>query len=435
MLPEKPLRVLLLGSGGREHALAAAIAASPFCGELHAAPGNAGICGRNMCHIVTPDNVFQVVSLAKSLKIDFVVIGPENPLAAGVVDGLNAAGILAFGPTRAAAELEASKAFMKDVVVTAGIPTASHRVFDDAAAAKDYIRAQGAPIVIKADGLAAGKGVTVAMTLDEALHAVDEAMVNKVFADAGASVVIEEYMEGPEISVFALCDGERAVCLGAAQDHKRVGDGDMGPNTGGMGAYSPVPMATPEFLDDVMAQFVAPALVEMQKRAAPFRGILFVGLMITKNGPKLIEYNIRFGDPETQVVVPRLQTDLLHLFWLSAQGKLDAAPPVKFSNEAALCVVMAAKGYPGAYQKGTVIRGLDRAAAQPNVKIFHAGTQLNAAGEVTAHGGRVLNVVGLGADLKTAQKNAYAAIKKIDWQDGFYRRDIGWRALEAKNKG
>ncbi len=433
LTPEKPLRVLLIGSGGREHALATAIAKSPWCGELHCAPGNPGMCDIAQCHAVNADNPNHIASLAKTLNVDFVVIGPEAPLAAGVIDTLAAHGILAFGPTRAAAELEASKAFMKNIVTTAGIPTATHRVFNDAAAARADILARGAPIVIKTDGLAAGKGVTVAMTVEDALQAVEEAMVSKIFADSGSTVIIEDYMEGPEISVFALCDGARAVCLGAAQDHKRAGEGDTGPNTGGMGSYAPVKIATPEFLQTVMDRFIQPTLNEMQKRGVPFKGILFAGLMVTAQGPKLIEYNIRFGDPETQVILPRLETDLLHLLWLAAQGNLAAAPPMTFSDTAALCVVMAANGYPGAYEKGSVIKIADeqtsRRADEEKVKIFHAGTKLNSAGELTAHGGRVLNVVGFGKDLTAAQANAYNAIKDINWPEGFYRRDIGWRAL------
>ena len=437
--PLKPLKVLLIGSGGREHALAIAIKKSPLCGSLHVAPGNPGMAKIATCHPIPSDSPNQIASLAISLNADLVVIGPEGPLAAGVVDVLNARGILAFGPNSAAAQLEASKAFMKDVVVSAGIPTATHHVFSDVAAAREDIQKRGAPIVIKTDGLAAGKGVTVAMTLPEALHAVEEAMVNKIFADSGSTVIIEDYMEGPEVSVFAMCDGERAVCLGAAQDHKRAFDHDEGPNTGGMGSYAPVKLATPKFLDDVMKRFVNPTLAEMKKRGTPFKGILFAGLMITKDGPKLIEYNIRFGDPETQVVLPRLKVDLLRLFWLAAKGRLDAAAPVHISNEAALCVVMAAKGYPGTYEKGSVISGIEKALAptlfgRPNVQILHAGTKLNAEGKLTANGGRVLNVVGFGRDLKTAQKNAYDAIKHIHWPEGFFRRDIGWRALETRDK-
>jgi len=431
---QQPIRVLLLGSGGREDALADAIKKSPLCAELHCAPGNAGIAEIATCHDVKAEDVAGVVALAQKLKIDFVVVGGEPPLVAGVVDALAEKNILAFGPSAAAAQLEGSKAFMKDVVVRAKIPTAQHEVFTDAESAKANIQQRGAPIVIKTDGLAFGKGVTVAMTLDDAMRAVDEAMTDKVFADAGAKLVIEDYMEGPEVSVFALCDGTRAVCLGAAQDHKRVFDGDEGPNTGGMGAYSPVKIATPEFLDDIMVRFVEPTLAEIQKRGAPFKGILFAGLMVTAQGPKLIEYNIRWGDPETQVVVPRLKTDLLQLFYLAAQGKLDEAPPVEFSDDYALCVVMAANGYPGDYEKGSVIRIADEQTSkrvdEKNVKIFHAGTKLNSDGDITAYGGRVLNVVGFGADLKTAQQNAYRAIKDITWPEGFYRRDIGWRELQ-----
>jgi phosphoribosylamine--glycine ligase len=431
--PLKPLKVLLLGSGGREHALADAMKKSRYCLELHCAPGNAGIAQRAKCHDVKAEDVSAVVALAQKLQIDFVVVGGEPPLVAGVVDALEKVGIMAFGPTQAAAQLEGSKAFMKDVVVAANIPTATHDVFTDVESAKANIQQRGAPIVIKTDGLAAGKGVTVAMTIDEAMRAVDEAMTDKVFAEAGAKLVIEDYMEGPEVSVFALCDGTRAVCLGAAQDHKRVHDGDTGPNTGGMGAYSPVKIATPEFLQNVLDHFITPTLIEMQKRGAPYKGILYAGLMVTKDGPKLIEYNIRWGDPETQVVVPLLQTDLLQLFWLAAQGKLNAAPEIKFSNEYALCVVMAAKGYPGAYEKNTVIHGLEK-ITNNTVKIFHAGTKINLRHETTAIGGRVLNIVGFGADLRTAQQNAYDAIRHIDWPGGFYRSDIGWRELEARDE-
>jgi phosphoribosylamine--glycine ligase len=429
----KKIRVLLLGSGGREHALAAAILKSSYCAELHVTPGNAGIAAIATCHDVLHDDVPAVVMLAKELNIDFVIVGPETPLALGVVDALAAAGIPAFGPTTAAAQLESSKALMKDVVVTAQIPTAAHAVFTDPATAIDYVKEQGAPIVIKTDGLAAGKGVTVAIDQDEAIAAINAAMCDKIFDESGNKIIIEEYLEGPEISVFALCDGERALYLGAAQDHKRAHDGDTGPNTGGMGSYAPVPLASPRFKEIVMAQFVVPALDEMRARGMPYKGILFVGLMVTKTGIKLIEYNVRWGDPETQVLVPRIENDLLELFWLAAHGKLDQAQAIKLSDDFALCVVMAAKGYPGKYEKNTPIKNLTAAAQTPQTRIFHAGTTLNADGDLLADGGRVLNVVGFGKDLKTAQTNAYDAIAKINWPEGFYRRDIGWRELETKH--
>ncbi|HCM83389.1 MAG TPA: phosphoribosylamine--glycine ligase [Alphaproteobacteria bacterium] len=432
MISEKKLRVLLLGSGGREHALADAILKSEFCGELHVAPGNAGIAQIAACHKINIDDNAAVVALAKDLKIDFVIVGPESPLVAGIVDELNAVGIPAFGPTAAAAQLEGSKAFMKNVVVAAQVPTAAHQVFTDPIEAKKYVMARGAPIVIKTDGLAAGKGVTVAISEEDALQAIDDAMVNKIFAESGSTLVIEEYLEGPEISVFALCDGAHAICLGAAQDHKRAYDGDLGPNTGGMGAYAPVPRATDRFKDTVMEQFIFPVLAEMQNRGAPFKGILFAGLIITQSGIRLIEYNVRWGDPETQVIVPRIQADVLQLFWLAAQGKLHDAPAVKMATDAALCVVMAAKGYPGKYEKNTVIKNL-AAAENENTRIFHAGTGKNNSDELIATGGRVLGIVGFGKDLKTAQNNAYGTIDKIDWPGGFCRRDIGWRELDGKN--
>jgi len=428
MVPDKKLRVLLLGSGGREHALADAILKSEYCAELHVAPGNAGIAEIANCHAINIDDNHAVTALAQKLQIDFVVVGPENPLVNGVVDALAEINIPAFGPTAAAAKLEGSKAFMKDVVVTAQVPTASHKVFTDPVEAKKYIADRGAPIVIKTDGLAAGKGVTVAISEEDALQAIDDAMVNKIFAGSGSKLVIEEYLEGPEISLFALCDGERAICLGAAQDHKRAYDGDLGPNTGGMGAYAPVPRATARFKDTVMEQFIAPVLKEMQIRGAPFKGILFAGLIITQSGIRLIEYNVRWGDPETQVLVPRIQADVLQLFWRAAHGKLDEVPAVTLSEDAALCVVMAAKGYPGKYEKNTVIQNL-AAAQNENTKIFHAGTARNDQNEFISAGGRVLGIVGFGKDLKTAQKNAYGTIDNIDWPGGFCRRDIGWREL------
>lgn len=432
MALHKSLRVLLLGSGGREHALADAILKSPHCAELHVAPGNAGIAQIATCHKIDIDNNDAVIKLAQALKIDFVVVGPESPLVAGIVDALAKINIPAFGPTALAAQLEGSKAFMKDVVVAAQVPTAAHQVFDDPIAAKAYVEDRGTPIVIKTDGLAAGKGVTVAIDDEDAYAAIDAAMVDKIFAESGSKLVIEEYLDGPEISVFALCDGKTAICLGAAQDHKRAFDGDTGPNTGGMGSYAPVRLATPRFKAIVMEQFVQPVLDEMQKRGMPYKGILFAGLMVTKSGIRLIEYNVRWGDPETQVLVPRIQHDLLELFWLAAHGELSGIDEVKLSEQNALCVVMAAKGYPGKYEKNTVIKNLDAAAQTQNVKIFHAGTSQNDAGETIATGGRVLGIVGFGNDLAAAQTAAYAAIEKIDWPQGFYRSDIGWRELGQK---
>ncbi len=433
MTLNRKLRVLLLGSGGREHALADAILRSPHCAELHVAPGNAGIAQIAKCHPVNQEDIPAVVALAQKLNIDFAVIGPESPLVAGVVDALNAAGIAAFGPTSAAAQLEGSKAFMKDVVVAAQVPTAAHQVFTDPVEAKKYVMERGAPIVVKTDGLAAGKGVTVAISEEEALQAIDDAMVNKIFAGSGSTLVIEEYLDGPEISVFALCDGERAICLGAAQDHKRAHDGDTGPNTGGMGTYAPVPLASQRFKDTAMEQFVVPVLAEMKKRGMPYKGILFAGLMVTKSGIRLIEYNVRWGDRETQGLTTRIDADVLELFWLAAHGELQNVQKIKLSENYALCVVMAANGYPGKYEKNTVIKNLDAAAKTPHTKIFHAGTALNDNGEFVSAGGRVLGVTGFGATLKLAQQHAYDAIAKIDWPEGFCRSDIGWRELEVKN--
>ncbi len=423
------MNILLLGSGAREHGLAWKIRQSPLCGTLHAAPGNAGIADLATCHAINIEDPAAVVGLAAQLQTMFVIVGPEGPLAAGVVDALKAAGILAFGPTQSAAQLESSKAFMKEIVVAAGVPTAKYRRFTDAVAARKYADDQGAPIVIKADGLAAGKGVTIAMTVAEAQTAIDDALVNNVFGTAGAAIVIEEFMDGEELSFFALCDGKTAVSLGGAQDHKRVGDGDTGLNTGGMGAYAPVPWLTGEMQRDIMDQIIHPVLHEMQVHGAPFTGILFAGLMKTDSGFKVIEFNARFGDPETQVILPRLGSDIVEYFHAAAKGELAAMPTLSWKSQAALCVVMAANGYPGSYNKGSIINGVEKAAAMPGVQLFHAGTARNEASELTANGGRVLSVVGLGSDLQDAKSHAYKALMHIDWPDGFYRHDIGWRAL------
>jgi phosphoribosylamine---glycine ligase len=419
-----PLNLLLLGSGGREHALAWAISASPLLGDFYCAPGNPGIAQHATCVAIDITDHQAVMSFCRTQRIDFVVVGPEAPLVAGIADDLETAGIKVFGPCKAAAQLEGSKGFTKDFCAEFDIPTASYGRFTDRADAIAYVKAQGAPIVIKADGLAAGKGVTVAMTTEEALKAVDDIFAGQFGA---AECVVEEFLEGEEASFFALCDGEHAVALAAAQDHKRVGDGDTGPNTGGMGAYSPAPIMTPEMSERVMAEIIRPTVAGMHKRGHPFKGVLFAGLMIGKSGPKLIEYNVRFGDPECQVLMLRLKDDLLTLLLAAADGTLDKVS-VRWRNEAALSVVMATKGYPGAYGKGSEIRNLDAAAHADDVEIFHAGTALKD-GKLVANGGRVLNVSALGRTVAEAQTRAYQAVDLIDWPEGFCRRDIGWRAL------
>jgi phosphoribosylamine--glycine ligase len=361
------------------------------------------------------------------MRIELVVVGPERPLVEGIVDALEAAGILAFGPTKAAAQLEGSKAFTKELCRRHSIPTAEFERFKEREAALSYVRTRGAPIVVKADGLASGKGVIIAPTLAEAEAAI-ESMFFGAFGSAGAEVVIEELLEGEEISFFALSDGNRVLPFPSAQDHKRVGDGDTGPNTGGMGAYSPAPSFTPDMQARVMREIVTPTVDAMAKEGAPFKGVLYAGLMISSDGPKLIEYNARFGDPETQVMLPRLESDLLLLMQQCARGNLTVSA-VALSNETALTVVMAAEGYPGAPKKGTEIRGLERAARMPHVIVTHAGTRREGK-RLLADGGRVLNVTALAPNLAHAQRRAYAAVDTIDWPEGFCRRDIGWRALE-----
>lgn len=423
------MRILVIGSGGREHALCGAIAASPLTKVLWCAPGNAGIAKIARCVPIAAENLSALVDFATTEQVDLVVVGPETPLCEGLVDQLTAAGIRAFGPTAAAARIEGSKGFMKDLVARAEVPTARYRRFNDSAAAKAYIRNETLPIVIKVDGLAAGKGVVIAETMDEAMNAMDAALVRHEFGLAGGEVVIEEFMEGEEASFFALCDGETALPLATAQDHKRVFDGDQGPNTGGMGAYSPAPVMTQEVIQTVMARIVDPTLAEMKKLGFPFKGILYAGLMITPNGPKLIEYNARFGDPECQVLLPRLKSDLVPLLVAACDGKL-AGRELEWRDEVSLCVVMAAKGYPGKYNKGTAIGNLDTAAEISGVTIFHAGTQQEG-NRLLSNGGRVLNVVALGEDIAEAQRRAYQAVDLIDWPEGFCRRDIGWRAIKS----
>lgn len=422
------MNVLIIGSGGREHAICWTIANSPKLTKLFAAPGNAGIAELAICLPISVEDNQAILRAVHDHSIDFVIIGPEVPLVNGLADLLQSNGIAVFGPSKAAAQIEGSKGFMKDLCAKAGIPTARYARFTDIEKAKTYVEQYGAPIVIKADGLAAGKGVTVAMTKDEALDAIDTAMRDKAFGNAGASLVIEEFMEGEEASFFALADGETAIAFAHAQDHKRAYDGDKGPNTGGMGAYSPAPIITPALQDDIMQRIILPTAKQMVKDGTPFRGIFFAGLMLTKEGPKLIEYNARFGDPETQAMLPRLKSDLLDVLHKTALGRLNEVK-LEWHDCAALCVVMAAKGYPGTYQKNTVIKGLDKAADLPNVVVFHAGT-INNDGAVLANGGRVLGITGFDESLKKAQQNAYRAVDAIDWPEGFCRRDIGWRALQ-----
>jgi phosphoribosylamine--glycine ligase len=426
------MKFLLIGSGGREHALAWAISASALCDKLYVAPGNPGTgqCGENVVLDIADHGA--VATFCKLHGIDLVVVGPEGPLVDGIADDLVAAGIKVFGPSKAAAQLEGSKAFTKELCAEFGIPTAGFGRFANAADAKAYVAAQGAPIVIKADGLAAGKGVVMAETLDEANAAI-EMMFSGGLGAAGAEVVIEEWMIGEEASFFALCDGTHALALASAQDHKRVGDGDTGPNTGGMGAYSPAPVMTPALEERVMAEIIRPTLAGMTKRGMPFQGILYAGLMITAQGPRLIEYNVRFGDPECEVLMPRLKSDLVPALLAACDGVLDQVD-LRWSDEAALTVVLAANGYPASPEKGSVIKDVEKAAAQDNVLVFHAGTKQTAS-DLVADGGRVLNVVGLGKNVTEAQARAYAAVDLIDWPGGFCRRDIGWQAVKREAEG
>ncbi|HPD90928.1 MAG: phosphoribosylamine--glycine ligase [Rhodobacter sp.] len=420
------MNILVLGGGGREHALAWAIKQNPKCDRLIVAPGNAGIAAIAECAALTPEDGAAVVAFCEENAIDFVVIGPEAPLAAGVADALRTAGILCFGPSAAAARLESSKSFAKEICDAAGAPTAGWARFSDLAAAKAYVRAQGAPIVVKADGLAAGKGVIVAMTLDEALEGLDE-IFGGAFGAAGAEVVIEEFMQGEEASFFVLVDGETVLPIGTAQDHKRVGEGDTGPNTGGMGAYSPAPVLTDTIARQALDAIVRPTMAEMARRGTPYQGVLYAGLMIDNGRARLVEYNVRFGDPECQVLMMRLGAQALDLMLACAEGRLAEAR-VNWADDHAMTVVMAANGYPGAYDKGTEIKGLDALPEDSFTMVFHAGTRTHE-GHLLAAGGRVLNVTARGATLAQAHARAYALVDGIDWPGGFCRRDIGWRAL------
>lgn len=421
------MRIVIIGSGGREHALALCLKRTANPTALYALPGNPGIAAVADCvKMVRPDDVKAVVAFCKEAKIDLAVIGPEAPLVAGLVDALTEAGIAAFGPTKAAAILEGSKGFVKDLCTEYNIPTAAYGRFTDYKSAEAFIRKHRAPIVVKADGLAAGKGVVVAQTVPEALDAVQE-MLSGRFGAAGESIVVEEFLEGEELSFFALCDGLNAVPFGAAQDHKRVGEGDTGPNTGGMGTYTPPKTYTPELRNEVMQKIIAPTVQAMVEKGMPYKGVFFAGLMLTKDGPKLLEYNVRFGDPETQSLLPLLKTNLAELMLACVKGKL-AGKVVEMEQGAAMTVVMAAKGYPGEPLKGTEIKGLEKAASVPGVQVLHAGTKKQE-GKIVADGGRVLNITATGKTIAEAKEKVYKAVDLVDWPEGFCRRDIGWRAL------
>ncbi len=429
------MNILLVGSGGREHALAWKMAQSDLCTKLYCAPGNAGIAAvaENVPDVGAED-IEGIVNFARSHAIDFVVVGPEVPLVAGLADRLKDAGIDVFGPSAAAAQLEGSKGFMKDMCAEFDIPTARYERFTDLDAAKDFIRELDGKLVVKADGLAAGKGVIIPASIEEADEAVAEMLSGAAFGAAGTSVVIEEFLEGEELSFFALSDGKSVVALPTAQDHKRVGDGDTGPNTGGMGAYSPAHLSTSALEQKIMDRIVKPTIDGMASRGTPFTGVLFAGIMIVNGEPYLIEHNVRFGDPECQTLMMRMESDLVELLQACAQGRLaEVADQVRFSDDVALVVVMAAKGYPGTYEKGSIIGGLEAADAVEGAKVFHAGTA-DKDGDVISIGGRVLGVTARGTSVAEAQGRAYEAVDKLDWPEGFCRRDIAWRALKAEEE-
>ncbi|XP_047340840.1 phosphoribosylamine--glycine ligase [Impatiens glandulifera] len=431
---EDRVTVLVIGGGGREHALCYKLKRSPSCDAVFCAPGNVGISSSGDATCVTDVDILnstKVIDFCRKRDVGLVVIGPEAPLVAGLANDLVKAGIPTFGPSSEAAALEGSKDFMKRLCYKYGIPTAKYQTFTDPSAAKEYIKKQGAPVVVKADGLAAGKGVIVAMKLEEAYEAVDSMLVKNVFGNAGSRVIIEEFLEGEEASFFALVDGENAIPLESAQDHKRVGDGDTGPNTGGMGAYSPAPVLTKELESFVMEKIILPTVKGMSAEGCRFVGVLFAGLMIEKKSglPKLIEYNVRFGDPECQALMVRLESDLAQALLAACKGGLKGVT-LNWSTGSSMIVVMASKGYPGSYEKGSVISNLQEAEnVDPNVKIFHAGTELSSEGEFIANGGRVLGVTAKGTNLREARDLAYRSVDEINWPGGFYRQDIGWRAL------
>ncbi len=421
------MNILVVGGGGREHALCWALKKSPKCSKLFCAPGNAGIAEVAECLDISGEDVAGLVAFSQENAIDLVIVGPEAPLVLGLVDALEKVGINAFGPSAAAAKLEGSKAFMKDLFAKYNIPTAAYERFTDFDKAVAYVKEQGAPIVVKASGLAAGKGVILAETEDEAIEALDQMMNNKSFGDAGDEVVIEEFLDGEEASFFALVDGKTALPLISAQDHKAVYDGDKGPNTGGMGAYSPAPVVTDALTQEIMSTIIQPTIDGMAAEGCPYKGVLFAGLMIKDGTAKTLEFNVRFGDPECQVLMARLSSDIVDALEAAATGRLNEIE-MTWRDEAAMVVVMAAEGYPGSYEKGSEIKNLDQANAIDNVTVFHAGTTAKD-GKILANGGRVLGVTALGANVKEAQAKAYQAVDAIDWPQGFCRRDIGWRAI------
>ncbi|WP_025898127.1 phosphoribosylamine--glycine ligase [Sneathiella glossodoripedis] len=425
------MNVLVIGSGGREHALCWALGKSSQIGTLFCAPGNGGIAEFAQCISLNTDDSDTVIEFCNSNDISFVVVGPEAPLVAGLVDDLTAAGIAAFGPRKSAAALEGSKGFMKDLCRDYNIPTATYERFSDAGKAKEYLKTQSTPIVIKADGIAAGKGVIIAQSMADAEKAVDE-ILGGMFGNAGAEIVIEEFMQGEEASFFVLTDGTHILPLATAQDHKRVGDGDTGPNTGGMGAYSPAPVMTDEMVELTLERIIRPTVKAMAEQGCPYTGVLYAGLMITAEGPKLIEYNVRFGDPEAQVLMARLKSDLLPALLATTNGQLSDIT-LDWADDVAMVVVMAANGYPSSYKKNTEIKGLDKAATHDDVYVLHAGTKRDGE-KILATGGRVLGITSLGSTVTDAAGKAYAAIKDIEWPDGFCRSDIGWRAIEREKQ-
>lgn len=425
------MNILVIGSGGREHALIWKLSQSPDCDKIFAMPGNGGISKIAENVSVSPSNHDDVIAFCNDNNVEFVMVGPEAPLVEGLVDSLEAANILVFGPSKVAARLEGSKDFTKKACDNYNIPTAAYQTFTDAELAKKYVEEQGAPIVVKADGLAAGKGVILAQNNDEAFAAIDDMLINNQFGEAGSAVVIEELLEGEEISVFAICDGNTALYFGSAQDHKAVGEGDTGPNTGGMGTYSPAPVMNAALQQEIMEKAINPTIEGMKKDGMPYKGVLFAGFMVTDQGAKLLEFNVRFGDPETQVLMARLDEDLLPILISSAKGELKEQS-IKLKDQTALCVVMAANGYPGSYQKGTPINNLESLESSDDLVVFHAGTKIDENGQLVANGGRVLGVTSLGSSVTETQAKAYNAVDKIDWKDGFCRRDIGWRAVKRE---